>query len=73
MLTNRLKSGIWNKLQGLLLKGIDRQYSAAHTAETLRKLKSDTMDHSLYSPDFALSDYNLFGPLKEALRVIDSS
>jgi hypothetical protein len=47
------------------------QYSAAHTAETLQKLKSDTMDHPLYSPDFALSDYNLFGPLKEALRVVD--
>ncbi|PNF25925.1 hypothetical protein B7P43_G10027 [Cryptotermes secundus] len=39
-----------------------------HTAETLRKLKFDVMAHPPYSPDFAPTDYHLFGPLKEALR-----
>jgi hypothetical protein len=40
----------------------------SHNAETLRKLKSDVTVRLPYSPDLARSDYNLFGPLKEALR-----
>jgi hypothetical protein len=42
--------------------------TATHTAETLRKLKSDVMVHLPFSPDLARSDYHLSGPLKEALR-----
>ncbi|XP_023715680.1 uncharacterized protein LOC111868870 [Cryptotermes secundus] len=63
-----------NKRRGLLSKGVvllhddARPHTAAHTAETLRKLKSDVMAHPSYSPDLAPSDYHLFGPLKEALR-----
>jgi hypothetical protein len=28
----------------------------------------EVLDHPAYSPDLAPSDYNLFGPLKDALR-----
>ena len=52
----------------MLLHDNARPHTAAHTAETLRKLKFEVMAHPPYSPDFALSDYNLFGPLKESLR-----
>ena len=45
-----------------------RPYTAAHTAETLRKLKFEVVAHPPYSPDLASSDYHLFGPLKETLR-----
>ena len=40
----------------------------AYTTETLQKLKFEAMAHPPYSPNLALSDYHLFGPLKEALR-----
>jgi histone-lysine N-methyltransferase SETMAR len=50
------------------MHGNARPHTAAHTAETLRKLKFDVMAHPPYSPDLAPSDYHLFGPLKEALR-----
>ncbi|PNF23181.1 hypothetical protein B7P43_G02737 [Cryptotermes secundus] len=62
------------KRRGLLSKGVvllhdnARPHTAAHTAETLQKLKFDVMAHPPYSPDLAPSDYHLFGPLKEALR-----
>ena len=75
MLTDRLKPSIWKgKRRGLRSKGVvllldnARPLTAAHTAETLRKLKFGEMAHPPYSPDFAPSDYCLFGPLKEALR-----
>ena len=44
-------------------------HTAAHTAETFRKLKFEVMAHPPYSPDLAPSDYHLFSPLKEALGV----
>ena len=74
MHTDRLKPAIRSKRRGLLLKSVvllhdnARPHTAAHTAETLRKLKFKVMAHPPYSPDLALSDYHLFGPLKEALR-----
>ena len=43
-------------------------YTAAHTVETLQKLKFEVLAHPPYSPNLAPSDYHLFGPLKEALR-----
>ena len=73
MLTDRLKPAIRSKRGGLLSKGVvllhdnARPHIATHTAETLRKLKFEIMTHPPYSPDLALSDYHLFGPLKEAL------
>ena len=74
MLTDRLKPSIRSKRRGLLSKSVvllhnnARPHTAAHTAETLRKLKFEVMAHPPYSPDFAPSDYHLFGPFKEALR-----
>ena len=52
----------------VLLHGDACPHTAAHTTEILRKLKFEVMAHPPYSPDLALSDYHLFGPLKEALR-----
>ena len=73
MLTARLKPAIRSKCRELLSKGVvllhdnARPHTAAHTAETLKKCKFGLMAHPPYSPDLALSDYHLFGPLKEAL------
>ena len=74
MLTDRLKSAIRSKRRVLLSKGVMLLYdnahphTAAHTAETLRKLKFEVIARPPYSPDLAPSNYHLFGTLKEALR-----
>ena len=74
MLIDRLKPEIRSKRWGQLSKGIvllhdnARPQTAAHKVETLQKLKFAVLAHPLYSPDLALSDYHLFGPLKEALK-----
>ena len=74
MLTDRLKPAIQSKHQEPLSKGVvllhdnTHPHTAAYTAEMLWKLKFEVMAHPPYSPDLALSDYHLFGPLKEALR-----
>ena len=74
MFTDRLKPAIRSKCRGLLSKGDvllndnAGPHTAAHTAETLQKLKFEVMAHLPYSPDLALSDYHFFGTLKEALR-----
>ncbi|RZF31922.1 hypothetical protein LSTR_LSTR011519 [Laodelphax striatellus] len=74
MLTAKLKPAIRSKPRGLLSKGVvllhdnARQHTAAHTAETLRKLKSEVLDHPTNSPDLAPSDHYLFDPFKEALK-----
>jgi histone-lysine N-methyltransferase SETMAR len=52
----------------VLLHDNARLHTAAHTVETLQKLKFEVLAHPLYSPDLAPSDYHLFGPLEEALR-----
>ena len=74
MFTDRLRPEIRSKRRRLLSKGVvllhdnSRSHTAAHTANTLRKLKFEVMAHPPYSPDLAPSDYHLFGPLKEVLR-----
>ena len=74
MLIDRLKPAIRSKRGGQLSKGNvllhDNAcpHTAAHTVETLQKLKFEVLAHPPYSPDLAPSDYHLFGPLKEALR-----
>ena len=74
MLTDMLKPAIRSKRRGLLSKGVvllhdnARSQTAAHTVETLRKLKFEVMAHPPYSPNLVSSDYHLLGPLKEALR-----
>jgi hypothetical protein len=44
------------------------QCSAAHTNETLLKLKFDVMTYSLYRTNLASSGYHLLGPIRAALR-----
>jgi hypothetical protein len=51
----------------LLLHENARPHTAAHTLESLRKLKWKVTEHLPHSPDLAPSDFNLFGPLKGAL------
>jgi histone-lysine N-methyltransferase SETMAR len=74
MLIDGLKPEIWSKCQGQLSKGnallhdSARPHTAAHTVETLQKLKFEALAHPLYSLNLAPSDYHLFSPLKEALR-----
>jgi len=45
-----------------------RPHVAAHTMDTIHKLKWKVLSHPPYSPDLAPSDYHLFGPLKEHRR-----
>jgi len=74
MLQRELRPAIHCKRRGKLSKEIlffhdnARSPTAAHTLETLKKLKWEVMEHPAYSPDLTPSDFHLFGPLKEALR-----
>ena len=74
MLIERLKPEIRSKSRGHLSKGIvllhenTRPRTAAHTVETLQKLKFEVLAHTRYGPELAPSDYQQFGPLNEALR-----
>ena len=74
MLIDSLKPEIRSKRQRQLSNSIvllhDNAcpHTAAHTVETLQKLKFEVVAHPLYSPNLDPSDYRLFGPLKEALR-----
>jgi len=52
----------------LLLHNNTRPHIAARTLETLKQLKWEAMEHPAYSPDLATSDFQLFGPLKNAVR-----
>ena len=45
----------------------DRLHVAKETHQTLVNPDWETVSHSLYSPDFALSSYHLFQPLKQFL------
>jgi hypothetical protein len=40
---------------------------AARTTDTIQKVKWNVLLHPPYTPDLALSDYHIFGPLKEHL------
>jgi histone-lysine N-methyltransferase SETMAR len=74
MLQRGLKPAICPKRKGRLSEGVlslhDNacRHTVACTLETLRKLKWEVMEHPAHSPDLALSDFHLFGPLKGALR-----
>ena len=72
--TDKLKPAIRSKRRRLLSKSVVllhdnvRPHTAAHTAETLRKLKLEVKAHPPYNPVIVPSDYHLFGPLKGALK-----
>jgi len=44
-------------------------HTAAVTVETVQQLGFELLQHPPYSPDLTPSDYHIFGPRKEALRV----
>jgi histone-lysine N-methyltransferase SETMAR len=73
LLQNHLKPAIRSKRRGLLSSGVLLQHDNAcsHTARATAKkimdLHLECIPHLAYSPDLALSDYHVFGPLKEAL------
>ena len=72
-LANRLTPAICTKRRELLLKKVllkhdsTRPHVAKATIKTVNKLGFEVLEHPAYSPDFALSDYHLFAPLKDAL------
>jgi len=74
MQSTELKPEIRTKRRGLLSSGVlllhdnASPHTAIHTLQTLEKLDLTVLEHPAYSPDFALSDYHLFSPLKCALR-----
>jgi len=51
----------------LLLHDNARPHVAQLTHDVLSDLGWETLEHPPYSPDLSPSNYNLFGPLKEAL------
>ena len=69
----KLRAAIRRKRPGLLTKGVlllhDNAcpHSANLTTATLRSFKWEVLQHPPYSPDLALSDFHLFGPLKHHL------
>ena len=74
LLCNKLKPAIRSKGRGLLSDGVVLlhekacPHTGAHTVVTLKKLNFEVLEHPSYSPELALSDYQRFGPLKQALR-----
>lgn len=71
LLRNTLKSAIHSKRTGMLSKTVLLQHdnlrlhTAAATAETVQQLGFERLRHPPYSLDLALSNYHIFGPLKE--------
>ena len=69
----KLRRAIQNKSCGmlsatiLLLHDNARPHSAAQTQDLITSFKWEQMDHLLYSPDLAPSDYRLFLHLKKFL------
>jgi histone-lysine N-methyltransferase SETMAR len=67
----RLRRAIQNKRRGMLSRGVCLLYDNAHiTTALLEKFKWDILDHPLYIPDLALSDFPLFLHLNKYLAGI---
>ena len=69
----KLRATIHRKQLGVLTKGVlllhdnARPHNANHTTTTLMSFKWEVLQHPPYSPDLALSNFHLFGPLKQHL------
>uniref|UniRef100_A0A3Q2XZY3 Histone-lysine N-methyltransferase SETMAR n=1 Tax=Hippocampus comes TaxID=109280 RepID=A0A3Q2XZY3_HIPCM len=69
-LTIKVKKDIKNKRRGHQSEGVilhhdnARPHTAAQMVQTTNKLGWELLPHPSYSPDFAPSDFHLFGPLK---------
>jgi hypothetical protein len=46
----------------------NERFRSLSVTDTLRALKFEALKHPPYSSDLALSDFHLFGPMKEHLR-----
>jgi histone-lysine N-methyltransferase SETMAR len=72
-LKNHLLPPIKFKPRGLLSTGVLLQHdnprprTARSTVATIQDLSLECLPHPPYSPDFAPSDFHVFGPLKEAM------
>ncbi|GFO10282.1 histone-lysine N-methyltransferase SETMAR [Plakobranchus ocellatus] len=70
---DRLRHAVRRKRPGLLRSGVVLQHDNAtpHTAkrtkEGLERLRWDIIPHPAHSPDLALSEFYLFGPLEHHL------
>jgi len=73
LLKNHLRPTIKSKRRGLLNTGVLLQHDIArsHTARsavvTIQDLSFECLPHPPNSPDFAPSDFHVFGPLKKAM------
>jgi histone-lysine N-methyltransferase SETMAR len=52
----------------ILLHDNVRPQTANQTVETVNEMGFELMEHPPFIPDLALSDFCMFGPMKEALR-----
>jgi histone-lysine N-methyltransferase SETMAR len=73
LLKNHLRPAIKFVRRGLLSTGVllqhdnARPHTARSTVATIQDLSFECLPHPPYSPDLALSDFHVFGPIKEAM------
>jgi hypothetical protein len=67
VLEEKLKLTIRSICRKFLSKGV-HDNARSHTATNIQKLKFETTNHFLYSPDLAPSDYHVCGTLKGPVR-----
>jgi histone-lysine N-methyltransferase SETMAR len=73
LLKNHLRPAIKLKRRGLLNTGVllqhdnARPHTARSTVATIQDLAFECLPHPPYSPDLALSDFHVFGLLKETM------
>jgi len=74
LLNNHLHSANKTKRRGRLSTGVllqhdnPRLHTARLTVATIQDLSFECLPHPPYSPDLALGDFHVFGPLKEAME-----
>jgi histone-lysine N-methyltransferase SETMAR len=51
----------------LLLRDNARPHTSLRTHEAIAKMRWTILPHPAHSPDLALTDYHLFGPVTDAL------
>jgi len=72
-LKNHLPPAIKSKRRGRLSTGVllrhdnARPHTARSTFATIQDLSFESLPHPPYPPDLVPSDFNVFGPLKEAM------
>jgi histone-lysine N-methyltransferase SETMAR len=52
----------------ILLHDNARPHTANQMVKTVNEIGFELMEHPPFIPDLALSDFHIFGPMKEALR-----